>query len=346
MNKKIIIILAIVILLSLTAGTILLVGKKSSVKTSAPANSGEIKKLLDEPVVSPVGSFDGSAIWYFASNSRLFRINTDGSGLTEFPLPSVPTVGNLSRVLWPQTGSDFIAFVSTSLGEVKNYYDSAQNKYIQLPENVQSVDWMPDSKRIIYVWKAGDAQQQLKIAASDSSGFSTVADVFWPDYVVKASPDGDSALLYRSNPEGSVNKIYKVNLKTKQFETVIETGKNSAAAWLPGGEKFLFVESSTATPHLFMYNFSNRQITDLNLAVGVDKVALDSEGKILYAAVAKKDNPPAGGKDEFIKLDLMSLKQEFYYQPQENLRAKSLLEIKGRLYFVNLQDNKLYYIAK
>lgn len=343
MNKKTIVTLVLIILLSFGAGTLLLVAKqKSQTVVKQEPVKAEIKKLVDEVSVSPIRSFDGSAIWYFNPTGRLFRVNLDGSGLTEYPLPALPQ-GRLSEAMWPEQRSDFIVSVLTNFGEVKYYYDNAQKKYVELPEAVQNLDWMPDGKRILYVWKSGDNAQQLKLAGADSSGFSTITDLFWPDYAVKVSPDGQEALVYRSRPIGDINKIFIVDIKTGRFEPIVEDGRNSGAIWVPGGEKFVFSQlSPTGTFRLLMYNFSNHRVVDLNLATTINKISIDQEGKTLYAAVSKPDNLG----EEFVKLDLVTLKQESYYQPQQDIRIKNLLEIKGKLYFVNLIDSKLYYITK
>ncbi|MBI2356224.1 MAG: hypothetical protein HYV13_03415 [Candidatus Doudnabacteria bacterium] len=340
MNKKIIILLALIILLSFGMGAILLLNKKQDQPSSAEPAETSIKKLVDEVVVSPIKSFDGSAIWYFNASGRLFRISVDGSGLTEYPLPPLPK-GSLLQALWPEKGGNFIVTTSASSGGTKYFYDDQEKKYVELPGNIQSLDWMPDGERIAYVWKAGDNSQQLKMASADSSGFKTLADLFWPDYVVKVSPKGDEALLYRSEAS-ETNRIYRVDFRRGSFEPVIESGRNSGMLWLPGGEKFIFAQAFGSGQRLLMYNFSNRQITDLNLAASIDKIGLGDGGKTLYAAVAKKGS----NGDEFVKLELTSLKQETHYLPAEDIKAKNLLEANGKLYFVNLIDSKFYYIAK
>src|SRR3989344_2992282 len=119
MNKKILIILGLIILLSFGAGAVLLMGKKKNQPQPSAETKLQISKLSDDQVVSPVVSYDGNAIWYFTEDARLFRVNTDGSGLSEFPLPEL-TAGDFRNVIWPATGNDFIAVTSTNTGELKD----------------------------------------------------------------------------------------------------------------------------------------------------------------------------------------------------------------------------------
>lgn len=341
-NKRTLIILGVIILLSITAGVVLLMGRKQALPPE-PQAVPEIKKLVDEEAVSPVPSFDGTAIWYFTTNGRLFRTNAEGSELSEFPLPSL-TAGTLESVAWPSTGNDFIAVVNSSVGKLKSYYDNVRKEYFTLPSNVQNFDWMPDSKRILYVWKSGDnATQQLVLANADGTGFRPIKDVFWPDLKVKVSSSGKEALLIRERIEGLVNKIYRANLQSGFIDTIIEEGKNLDALWLSSGRGFVFSQAGiTTTPKIYLYDFTSRKVTDLNLTTSLDKVMIDKEGRFLYAAVAKKDNTG----DEFVKVDLVSFNEEIYFTPDSDIRAKNLIEVDGKLYFVNTRDGKLYYISK
>ncbi len=344
MNKKLIIIIIAAILILSLIGVLLFVAVKKQNQAKLPVVAmPQAKKVLDEAVIAPVASFDNNAIWYFNSVGRLFRVNIDGSGLTEFPLPALAD-GKLRRALWPKTGSDFIAITGLGANEVKTYYNSTQKIYITLPSNIQSLDWLPDSLRVVYIWKSSDnVHQQLVMANADGTGFKTIKDVFWPDLKVVASPDGKTVLLWRSSVQGDINKIYAANLQTGQIDTVVAQGKNTAADWLPVGNRFIFAQSSiTAYPRLYLYDFTNQQAVDLNLNTTLDKVTFDKNGLALYAAVPKKDN----SGDTFIKVDLKNFKQEIYFEPSQNIHASGLVMVGNTLYFSNTQDQKFYTIVK
>lgn len=344
MNKRLIIFISIgAVILILIGGLLFWAVQKQKQTASAPIATAQVKKILDEVVISPVASFDNSAIWYFTSAGRLFRVNLDGSGLSEFPLPAL--TGTIRQALWPKTGSDFIAITGSGASETKNYYNSSKKIYINLPLNIKSVDWLPDSQRVVYVWQSGDNQhQQLITAGADGTGFTKITDVFWPDLVVKASPDGKTALLYRSNIQGDTNKIYLVDLTTGSISTAVDMGKNLGAVWVPGKNKFVFAQSSiTAYPKLYLYDLITKQAVDLSLNTTLDKIAFDSTGQYLYAAVPKKDNTG----DTFMKEDLTNFKQDTYFDPGDNTRGTGLMVAgTGSLYFTNISDQKFYTISK
>src|SRR6185369_10908143 len=129
MNRRIIILLILcVIIIGGVAGLLFYFSQKQN--TPIVENKElSIKKVLDEQPISSISSvLTSNSIWYFNSEGRLFKVNTDGSNVSEFPLPTWSS-SNLRRVLWPKTGSDFIAIGSDGL---KSFYDSQSKIFIKL----------------------------------------------------------------------------------------------------------------------------------------------------------------------------------------------------------------------
>jgi len=342
MNRKFVIIAAIGALILAVIGGLLVWAMKVKNQTKPPiAAAPQIKKIGNDRVVSPIPAINNGGIWYFNAEGRLFRINLDGEGLTEYPLPLLS--GTIRKILWPQAGEDFIAISSGSTGEIKDYYNSQKKVYTTLPANIKSLDWMPDSRRIVYIWQSADNQhQQLAMANGDGTGFVIIKDVFWPDLQIKVSPDGKTALLYRSIVDGNVNKIYSVNLETGEILTVIDSGKNLEAIWI-SANRFLFSQSAiTAYPRVYLFDMISKQATDLDLNTSLDKIVVDKEGKTVYAAIPKKD----GGGDDFLTEDLLTFRQNDFFSSDQQIFAKNLMLIGSSLFFINTGDGNLHVVSK
>jgi hypothetical protein len=341
MFKKIFIVLVVVLILGGVTWSFFLLQKK---ETTAPVveKKLEVKQITDERIVSPTASLDNNAVWFFNTSGHLFRVDLSGNNLTEYPLEAIGSK-SLTQVTWPQSGSDFIVTSPGTLSEDKGYYNSESKKYITLPVNVKKFDWLPDGKRIAYVWQPADKKsQQLVVANADTTGFRIVAQVQWPDLAVKVSPGGDSALMWRTKIEGDTNSIYLINLQTGTITTIVESGKNLAAEWL-SSDKFIFSRLSEQTyPRLYMYNLSSQLQTDLNINTTLERTVLAGGGEFLFAAVNKSDNTG----DYFIKLDQESMKQEIYFEPVEETRVREVFYLGNTLFFVSAKDGKLYSVSK
>ena len=335
-RRSIVIIIIILILAGAGAALYWAVRHQKPVVVLAPPSGPSMTQIFDQAPVSAVSAYDGSAIWYFDSDGQLKRILGDGTGLTEYPLPALNA--KFQSALWPKTGSDFIAFAQG----VKKYYQSSSQTYIDLPANIQWLDWMPDGQRVIYIWKSADGQHQsLVVANADGTGFKTIADVFWPDLIVKAAPDGQHALLYRPQATDGANNIYLVDLTTGAITTTVGQGNNTGAMWV-SPTKFIFMQTqSAAYPRLYLQDITTGAAADLKLNTTLDKVVLDESGQYLYAAVAD----PATSHDSFVRVNLADLSQSDYFKPTDEIHTTDLLLLGSTVYFTNSRDGKFYRIA-
>ncbi len=330
MRKYYIIILIAILVLGSTAGVFYYLMQKEK-KPIAQTNAAplQVKKVLNEEVISPIGGFDNNSIWYFDAEGRLFKTNVDGSGLSEQPLPALVNK-SIKRVLWPRNGSDFI-LVSDNNKIEKFYYDSQAKVYVKLAPNVQFLDWLPDGKRIVYIWKVEEGKNQLMISNADGTGYKKIADVFWPDLVLKASPDGETVLMYHGVTTEDTNKIYSASLESGKIDTLVEIGNNTNAMWV-SASKFVYNQDS----NVYLYDTNIKQSKDLKLKTQVSQIVPDNVGKILYANTNGK----------FVKINLDNLQIEKYFQPSNNIEAENLFLVGNTVYFVDKGDGKTYMLTK
>ncbi len=306
------------------------VQKQKEVTTTPNLGSFHTKKVLDVDVVSPVGSFDNNSLWFFNSEGHLFQANPDGSNLSEYPLPALPG-GFLKLALWPKNNSDFIV-ISGTKETLKNFYDSKGKAFISLAKNIQYLDWLPDGKRIVYVWKGEDGKNSLIVSDGDGTGYKIIADLFYSDLVVKAGNDSKTVLLYRSSPQSDTNKIYSADLDTGEITTLVDQGKNVAVQWLANGDKFLYEGQG----QIYLYDIKTKKTVDLKLSTTMDKVTTDLTGRILYA---NRDG-------KFIKMDLTNVTSETYFEPANKITVSRMFLVGNTLYYVDVSDSRLYMITR
>lgn len=329
-NRIIALVVTIVIMLVLVIGGYFLFFNKPS-NAETVSTEKQVSKLTDDSVISPVASYDSNSIWYFNSKGQLFDRQIAGTSSDEFSLPSLNTV--VQKVLWPVTGPDFLLIANS--GQTKYYYSNANKKYTQLPSNIRSMDWMPDGKRIVYIWQSGDNKhQQLMLANADASGFVAIKDVFWPDLIVKVSPDGKNVLLFRGITSDQ-NKIYMANLATGEFKTLVDSGNNTDAMWV-AADKFVYVEQAE-TPKLMLYNLVSNSSQDLNTDATLDRVAVDAGGKNLYV-------DPIATSDVLWKINTTTFQKEKIFEFDRTILPRKLFMVSQMVGFINNLDQKLYIL--
>jgi dipeptidyl aminopeptidase/acylaminoacyl peptidase len=332
MRKFFITTVVVLILALVAAGAYFLFYKKSEPVTLTADKQPKLTKLSDEAVISPVVAYDRSGFWYFNARGQMFRRSFADGKITEHAFSSLLS---LKEAVWPPDGEDFIALTNDS----KNYFDSKNNTYTKLPDNIQSFDWTPDGKRIVYVWKSGDNKSQsLMLANPDASGFKKIKDVFWPDLTVKVSPDGKNALLVRSNVQ-DINQIYKIDLQTGEISTLVGIGRNIDVKWV-SATQFLYNQTVNAQYNIKLFDLTTGKSTDLVLSTTLGKIAVESTGKNIYASAI------ASGTETIWKINLETLIKQKVYDLDTTISPGKLILNGQNILIINNIDKKLYYLEQ
>jgi hypothetical protein len=312
-----------------------------------------VEAVSSDVIISPVLALNGEAVWYFTRSGELVRYDLATREVTPQDLP---LVSNLLEVLWPVRGNDFIVIQRSTQGlPRKRLFDAAENTFIDLPQQIQNLDWFTDGERIAYSWLRADGGMELKVANSDSTDYEKVTDLFQPDYVIKVSPEGDSFLLYRQPAsDRRVNKLYKVSADGSSFVPLILEGHNTGARWLPDGSGFLFTRwnDARAASELWYVNLASTELKNLGLSTSLDKIAVSRDSKTLYFALPRSI-PQADflvalpTEDVLWKMDLVTLEKtpvvsEDEFGSRTDMRDLFLNLDESILFYVNGWDSKLY----
>ncbi|HYV33463.1 MAG TPA: hypothetical protein VE973_01270, partial [Candidatus Limnocylindria bacterium] len=171
--------------------------------STPPSNQYDVVKLTSSQVVSPVLFYNGTGITYFDNQGNLFQANlVDSNGQLTFTRQKqldIPLKANITKILWPPKGDDFIAESTNAAGKTTwSYFNSAAGEYVDLPPQVESVDWMPSGKEIVYVWVEND-KASLNISNPDTTNWRAVGDMWENDDSVHVSPNGSQIIYYETD---------------------------------------------------------------------------------------------------------------------------------------------------
>lgn len=328
-----------------------------TVGTTTPNTpTSTIVQLSSDLVVSPALFYNGAGITYFDNQGNLYQaaLQTSGSQiiLSGKKKLAIPTKPNIVKILWPQKGNDFIAQITDSSGKTSwSYFNSSAGNYVDLPSQIESLDWMPNGTQIVYVWLDSNNKASLSLANPDSTNYKKIADMWENDNRIHVSPDGTQILYYETNNTGTDNAINSVTTDGKIWKGLVKTGQNSGVLWSPDGQKFLFnkKDPSTLANQLWVYNLTSGETKNLGLTTSVDKAVWDSSSNTVYAAVPNSGTSSQNTftNDSFYSLGIVSLEKKQYDSGSSSSidgRNLFLNSTGDKLFFKNAQNGGLYYI--
>lgn len=373
MNKRAIAILgAIFILIVGTLGFLILNRNKSDQPVEAPQEETPIiedtpaveaepekpvgaVRLTDESTVSPILFYQGNGISYFNPNGQLFQTDlqiTDGTALLSNKKElSITLKSNISKILWPLSGNNFIAQFGTESKPSWSVYETNKATYVDIPSQVYSLDWMPSGDKLMYVWVDSNGKATLNLGNPDTTGYQTLTDFYEPDNVIDVSPDGTKVLFYRTQTiDTSRNTINMVTADGKTFTGIVKDGYNTGVSWSPDSTKFLFTKRDSGTQKfsLWVANVQSGEIRNLNVYTSVDKTVWSKDGQSVFVGVPGSGVAGQGlTQDTLMKIGVTSSGQQQTYEPGLAVDARDLFLSSDQsiLFFRNAQDNALYYIS-
>jgi Tol biopolymer transport system component len=335
--------------------------------TTTPVTTGpRFLKLLNSQVVSPVLCYNGQGVTYLDPSGQLYQATFKGgdcqnpnAGSAQFASPfqigaaqslGIQTRSDISRVIWPPAGDNFIVEIAASGQKSWSFYNSDKRLYADLPSQVKAFDWLPSGKQVYYIWLDDKGKATLNVGDGDTSNYKKIADMWETDDLISVSPDGKTILYYEQNASTSTNPIYSVSPDGKVWKTLVSAGQNYGVLWSPDSQKFLFGKKSPTGVgyQLWYYNIMTQEIKSLGVVTSVAKAVWDDTSRFVFAAVPANGTPDDSSltRDSLYRIDPDTLERKQYDPGDTAIDARSLFLSKDgtKLFFKNAQDGSLYYL--
>ncbi len=251
-----------------------------------------VYKLAHEEMVSPVLFHDKQGITYVGDEGLLKQRSLSITGNTislgtEQSL-SVSPADNVSEVVWPEAGNNFIA---KSSGRFK-VYNAATNQYSDLPEEIMAVAWLPSGNEFLYAHFDMNALTTT-IYRSTVGGSGTIVRPFGtPVFVdqLKVSPTGTefaaSTIAYTvvngdvSEPITYALTVYPMD--GGQVKTIASVEAAYGMNWNKSGSKLLYwTDPIIGTPGITYSLYDN--------VAGTSRILATSSSTAATGAVWSKD---------------------------------------------------------
>lgn len=331
-------------------------GSSQSTTTPSANNSGGIQvyRLTDEPVYNPIIFYNGTAISYFNRNGEVYQaaINQNSTPwqLNEKIKLDMPIKPRIDRIIWPSQGNDYIAEIQEGSKKYFSYFNAQTKTYMDYPDQVTSVGWLPAADKIMYIW-LDKGKATLNVSDPDTRNWKEVAEMWEQDDQIEIAPNGQSIAYYETNNPGPKNAINLVTPDGKVWQGLVKDGYNYGVLWSPDSKKFLFnkKDSMTQKYQLWAYSMENSAAVNLGLFTTLDKVVWSKDSRTVIAAVPKMTSPTAESgsltQDDFYKIDIATLSNKIYpVASPVDARNLFLHPTLDKLFYKNLQDGYLYYL--
>ena len=262
----------------------------------------------------------------------------------------IPPKQNITKILWPSRGRDFIAEMTSSSGKKSwSYFNGTTQLYTDIPAQVTSLDWVPSGNQIMYNWLDNN-KTTLNLSDPDTKNWKLVADMWENDDALVISPDGSQILYYETESSAANNPINSVTSDGKIWKALVKNGQNYGALWSPDGQKFLFAKKDLNSQkyQLWIYNLTSGEVKNLGLFTIVNKAVWDKDSNVIYVSVPNTGTPDGNNltQDSFFKMNTTTLEKKQYNSGSSPIDGRDLfLSSTGdKLFFRNAQDGGLYYL--
>lgn len=193
-----------------------------------PAPTGA-QQLVSDQVISPILFYQGDGVSYFTPDGNLVLTDIQRSGDQLLAVNrrtlTIPAKPGISKVLWPNTGNDFIVEFNLSGKRSWSYFESATQSYVDLPNKITSLSWLPGGIQIAYIW-LDKGVSTFNTSRPDNSNYQTLTDLYENDDEFVVSPNGQNILYYQRDNTDSKNQIVQMSADGKNFKGIIKDGYN------------------------------------------------------------------------------------------------------------------------
>ncbi len=318
-------------------------------------SSAQAYKLIDDQVISPVLFYNGNGITYFNKQGQLFQASIEDSGgqivVSSKKQLEIPVKNNITKILWPQKGDNFIAELNFNGKKTWSFFDSRNSMFIDLPVSISSLDFLPNADKIYYIWNYPDPNKRdtVNVSNPDGKNYQKIGEMWNKNAQVHVSPDGLNVLYFKENNPDFVNEIGLTTPDAKIWRSLVKEGYNYGVLWSPDSKKFLFGKKNSTTQQyqLWYYDLYSGEVKNLGIFSTPEKAVWDKDSQTIYVAVPTQSSlGSALTTDNFYKFNTSTFEKVEYNFPSQSLDGRDLfLNLNSnKLFFRNAQDGGLYYL--
>lgn len=254
MNKKIIIIVALLILT-------VLFGITYFKNRNNQKNLNKIQSVLTEKVYFPSMNEDGTILYFYSTEKKPGLYKTELSNLNNQQLSEA--LGNIEEITWSPDKQNIIIKIKydDSFNQSGSFYQNAQGfedvdtywlfdiktqKAIQIGKYTLGANFDYSGKRIIYYeYDYQDTIDQLKICDLQLEKCSDGEAMKYPLGLTILSLNENEMILYANSTEADIDSLFKLNINSGSVEEIQKDLLISSAITSLRGSKIIYSSSKS-----------------------------------------------------------------------------------------------------
>jgi len=311
-------------------------------QTPAAQTDLKIKPISQEQVYSATIGVDGKTVKYYSRlNGHVYESAFDGSNLTKI---SSVTLSGLVKIIWSPDKEKVIGFFSENNQIKKYFYDYASGQSVLLNNNIGSIAWSPDSKKITYQFtSAGSEQSTISTANPDGSDWKNIFKTRLDNLIVEW-PSKEKISLKTQVSGLAQGVLFALDSLTGDFNKVLSDLYGLNIKWSPKADKIIFSSTSNygKQPKISLSDSSGANTKNLKLSGIIDKCTWSLDDRTIFCALPQEINQNVTWPDDYYK-GLLILSDDFY---KINLESGEKTKIAGSSADINYDAQDLFLSPK
>lgn len=340
------------------------VGFKEEINLARGKNYSKKINLTKAPVpIEIAGSaqyiaIKDNQIFYFNPADRLFYLSkitydaADQAKVASIQVITSKPLSSFDKIIW-SPNKDLVAIKRGTTVSVLDFmkYDFVHQNEVIFGNNIGDIVWAPDNSRLAYYFAPPGGEKSIIFADANNQNITraaNLAQIGIDNPYLAFSPDSQYLAVIPRNSDFSQNKVYLMNIYTREISSVEKIGNQKEAAFSTDSQKIIYSTYSdkienTGHQILFVMNLDGSDNKSLGLAAKASDIRIWQNPNQVFL-------PIDDTRSKMILVDVTSGKtSDFYFDGQSSSeiseiflndnKSGAIFISKGKLYFVKLISN-------
>ncbi|MBI4709334.1 MAG: hypothetical protein HY764_03985 [Candidatus Portnoybacteria bacterium] len=305
MNTKKLFITSLVLLLFAAGALVVYNFYIKKEPTSETENEGiktdlKINIISKAAVLAPTISEDGQTIKYYSkADGHVLKSNFDGSGEEVISSANLP---DLEGVVWSPDKKKVISIFEKNGQTTKSVFNYQARANNALNENVRSINFSPDSQKIVYQYQnASNDQNNISVADANGQNWKNIFTTRLTNLIVEWP--GPDKISIGNSPSGLVpGSLFTIDPESGNLTKILSDIYGLSVKWSKKKKKIIYQTTNEKGKDLklFVTQIGSGQATLLPLKTIAEKCVWGADSQKIFCAVPQGLSEGVAMPDDYL----------------------------------------------